>query len=199
MLASKSWHFLPHFQSENGNKYSRWPVKEVYPSSPLTHFWQYRDHNVLRISLGNEEDQQLDELSQKSNWCFPCVCLIVFCFAFLWLSITNCAGSKGIRAAIRVTQAYTVAAVSAELWTLRTQDTSDPGHFGTSLVVRTVFRTLRHQCRSVWTVRTWVLNCLAPSAELSRPKCRSVLARVWRLRCNRPEGQINREHMGNYA
>jgi len=23
-----SWHFLSHFQSENGNKYSRWPVKE---------------------------------------------------------------------------------------------------------------------------------------------------------------------------
>jgi len=29
MLASKSWHFLSHFQSENGNKYSRWPVNEV--------------------------------------------------------------------------------------------------------------------------------------------------------------------------
>ena len=31
MLASKSWRFLSHFQSENWNKYSRWPVKEVYP------------------------------------------------------------------------------------------------------------------------------------------------------------------------
>jgi len=26
-----SWHFLSHFQSENGNKYSRWPVMEVLP------------------------------------------------------------------------------------------------------------------------------------------------------------------------
>jgi len=32
MLASKRWHFLSHFQSENGNKYSRWPVKEVFPA-----------------------------------------------------------------------------------------------------------------------------------------------------------------------
>ena len=31
MLASKSWHFLSHFQSENGNEYSRWTVKEVFP------------------------------------------------------------------------------------------------------------------------------------------------------------------------
>ena len=35
MLASKSWHFLSHFQSENGNKYSRWPIKEVYPRSDM--------------------------------------------------------------------------------------------------------------------------------------------------------------------
>jgi len=29
MLPVNSWHFLSHFHSENGNKYSRWPVKEV--------------------------------------------------------------------------------------------------------------------------------------------------------------------------
>jgi len=33
MLASKRWHFLSHFQSENGNEYSRWTVKEVFPLS----------------------------------------------------------------------------------------------------------------------------------------------------------------------
>jgi len=40
MLASKSWHFLSHFQLENGNKYSRWPVKEVQPwfDCMLEHF-----------------------------------------------------------------------------------------------------------------------------------------------------------------
>jgi len=61
--------------------------------------------------------------------------------------------------------------------TLRTLDTS-------ALVwwVRTV-RTDRHWCRSVLkTVRTEVPNCLALSAELSRSKCRSVLAPFWRLR-----------------
>jgi len=29
--SQKSWHFLFHFQSENGNKYSRWPGMEVLP------------------------------------------------------------------------------------------------------------------------------------------------------------------------
>jgi len=27
----RCWHFLSHFQSENGNEYSRWTVKEVFP------------------------------------------------------------------------------------------------------------------------------------------------------------------------
>jgi len=31
MLASKSWHLLSDFQSENGYEYSRWTVKEVFP------------------------------------------------------------------------------------------------------------------------------------------------------------------------
>jgi len=59
-----------------------------------------------------------------------------------------------------------------ELRTLWTLDTS-------ALVwwVRTV-RTDRHWCRSVSkTVQTQVPNCLARSAALSRPMCRSVLAR----------------------
>jgi len=31
----KSWHFLSHFQSENGNKYSRWPVMDVLPRTQM--------------------------------------------------------------------------------------------------------------------------------------------------------------------
>jgi len=61
----------------------------------------------------------------------------------------------------------------------RTTHTSDP-----SALVWWVGsdRTDWHWCRSfLETVRTQLLNCLAPGAELSRPKCRSVLARFWQL------------------
>jgi len=58
-----------------------------------------------------------------------------------------------------------------ELRTLRTQDTSDPGHFGTSLVGPNCpdRSALLPKCPK---------DSSDLSAELSCPKCRSVLARV---------------------
>jgi len=35
MAASKSWHFLPHFHSENGNNGYRRSETEVFPIFPL--------------------------------------------------------------------------------------------------------------------------------------------------------------------
>jgi len=57
-----------------------------------------------------------------------------------------------------------------ELRTLRTQDTSDPGHFGTSLEGPNCpdRSALVPKCRK---------DSSDLSAELPRPKCRSVLAR----------------------
>ena len=81
-----------------------------------------------------------------------------------------------------------------ELRTLRTQDTSDSGHFGTSLV--------GPNCpdRSALVPKCPKDSSDLLSAELSCPKCRTVPSQVPKgldpclttIRCNRPKGQINR-------
>ena len=54
MLASKSRHFLSHFQSENGNKYSRWPVMEVLPTC-IPHYTHTMNNIIAQINDNNED------------------------------------------------------------------------------------------------------------------------------------------------
>jgi len=60
MLASKSWHFLSHFQSDNGNKYSRLPVMEVLPgilpAVPFARgqFEQFNDRYMFAVTADGD-------------------------------------------------------------------------------------------------------------------------------------------------
>ena len=116
--------------------------------------------------------------------CCPPVQILGTCPPFtrdlrLWLTYIACNAMPTMKISTKCMWFF-------ELRTLRTQDTSDPGHFGTSLVGPNCpdRSALVPKCPK---------DSSDLSAELSCPKCRSVLARVWRLRCNRPEGQINRD------
>jgi len=82
-----------------------------------------------------------------------------------------------------------------ELWTLHTTDTSDPGHFGTSLVGpnRTV-QTDRHWCQSVLnTVRHCPKDSSDLSAELSCPSC-AINSRRSLLCCGHASPVPSKQH-----